>query len=158
MAVIKTFQGGEPTFASTRGTLTRIDQIAAPADTLARLSLCRVLVRTGIRVQLIRSIRRHDHSLVTREKSPKQERTKYEPTWSAEDMNAFWTSGWKRPEVVGAVEKAPEENKAKFDHLVDTEKMAKGGHRLLHHNSVERGAALPGQKTQRSERSEPMHK
>ena len=33
--------------------------------------------------------------------------------------------GWKRPEVIGAVEQTLEENKAKFDHLVDTEKTAK---------------------------------
>ena len=60
MAVINTFQGGEATFGSTRGTLPRIDHIAAPAK-MAKLNLCRVQVRTGIRQQLIRSTRRHDH-------------------------------------------------------------------------------------------------
>ena len=45
MAVINTFQGGEATFASTRGTLTRIDYITVPAEMLGRLNLCRVVVR-----------------------------------------------------------------------------------------------------------------
>ena len=44
--------------------MTRIDCIAAPADMLARLRLCRVLVGTGIRLQLVRSTQRHDHSPV----------------------------------------------------------------------------------------------
>ena len=58
MVVINTFQGGEATFASTRGAVTRIDCIAAPAEMLARLNLFR------IRLQLTRSTRGHDHSLV----------------------------------------------------------------------------------------------
>ena len=60
--VINTFQGREATFASTRGTLTRIDYIAALAEMLARLHLCRVFLRTGIKLQLTRSTRRHDHT------------------------------------------------------------------------------------------------
>ena len=39
-------------------------------------------------------------------------------------MNACWTTGWKRLEVTGAIEEALEENTAKFDHFVDTEKTA----------------------------------
>ena len=39
-------------------------------------------------------------------------------------MNACCTAGWKGLEVTGGIEKALEENKAKFDHLVDTEKTA----------------------------------
>ena len=62
--VINTFHGGEATFVSTRGTMTSIEYIAAPGDMLARLRLCRALVRTGIRLQLVRSTQRHDHSLV----------------------------------------------------------------------------------------------
>ena len=38
-------------------------------------------------------------------------------------MNACCTAGWKGLEVTGGIE-ALEENKAKFDHLVDTEKTA----------------------------------
>ena len=64
MAVINTFHGGEATFVSTRGTMTSIEYIAAPADMLARLRLCRALVRTGTRLQLVRRTQRHDHSLV----------------------------------------------------------------------------------------------
>ena len=41
VAVISTFQGGEATFASTRGALTPIDYLAAPAEMLSRLDLCR---------------------------------------------------------------------------------------------------------------------
>ena len=58
------FSVREATFPSTRGTLTRIGYIAHPAEMLARWNLCRVLVRTGIRLQLRRSTRRHDHSPV----------------------------------------------------------------------------------------------
>ena len=64
MAVINTFQGREATFASTRGRFTSIDCIAAPAHVLARLRLCRVVVRDGMRLQLVRSTQGHDHSLV----------------------------------------------------------------------------------------------
>ena len=64
IAVINTFQSAEATFVSMRGTMTRIDCIAALADMLAQLRLCRVLVRTGIRVQLVRSTQRYDNSLV----------------------------------------------------------------------------------------------
>ena len=60
------------------------------------------------------------------QKCSKQEKAKEEPAWSAEAMNACWTAGWKRPEVTGAIEKVLEENKAKFDHLADTEKTAHG--------------------------------
>ena len=63
--VIKTFRGGEETFTSTRGALTRIDCIAAPAEMLPWLNLCRVLLTTGIRLQVVKSIHRHDHSPVT---------------------------------------------------------------------------------------------
>ena len=47
LAVIKTFQGGEATFSSTRVTLTQIDHIASAAEMLQKLDLCRVLVRTA---------------------------------------------------------------------------------------------------------------
>ena len=52
------------------------------------------------------------------------EQVKEEPTWSVEAINACWTNGWKRLEVTGAIAKALEENKAKFDHLVDNVKTA----------------------------------
>ena len=124
--MINTVHVGEATFASTRGTLTRIDNIAAPAEILTRLNLCRVLVRTGIRLRLIRSTRRHDHSLVIAvfQKKTEQVKAREEPAWSAEATNACWTSEWKRLEVIGAIEEALEENTAKFDHFVDSEKMA----------------------------------
>ena len=61
MGVINTFQGEWPHFSST---LTRIDDTAAPAEMLPRLDLCRVLVGTGIPLQLVRSTRRHGESLV----------------------------------------------------------------------------------------------
>ena len=64
MPVINTFHGGEATFVSTRGNMTSIEYIAAPADMLARLRLCRVLVKNGIRLQLVRSTQSHDHSPV----------------------------------------------------------------------------------------------
>ena len=54
-----------------------------------------------------------------------EKKAREEPFWSAEAMNACWTSGWKRPEVMGAIEKkALEENKTHIDHLVDNEKTA----------------------------------
>ena len=40
-----------------------------------------------------------------------QEKARGEPVWCAEAMNACWTSGWKRPEVTGAIEEALEEKK-----------------------------------------------
>ena len=106
--------------------LTRIDNIAAPAEILTRLNLCRVLVRTGKRLQLIRSTRRHNHSLVIAlfPKKTEQEKAREEPAWSAEAMNACWTTEWKRLELTGGIEEALEENTAQFDHFVDTEKMA----------------------------------
>ena len=90
MAVINTFQVGEATIASTRGTLTRIDYIARSAEMLARWILCRVLVRTGIRLQLRRSTRRHDHSPVIAVflKETEQKKARKQPAWSAEAMNA----------------------------------------------------------------------
>ena len=64
MAVINTFHGGEATFVSTRGIMTSIEYIAAPADMLARLRLCRELVRIGIKLQQVGSTQSHDHSPV----------------------------------------------------------------------------------------------
>ena len=112
MAVINTF-----TFASTRETLTRIDHIAAPAVMLARLRLCRVLVRTGTRLQLVRRTQRHDHSPVIAVSQGNQgkEKARDEPAWSAEAINAFWMTGWERPEVIGALKEAFQEKKAEFD-------------------------------------------
>ena len=52
------------------------------------------------------------------------EQAKEELTWSGEAINACWTNGWKRLEVIGAIVKALEENKAKFDHFVDNLKTA----------------------------------
>ena len=105
MAVIFTFQGGEATFASTRGTLTRIDYIAAPADLLARLRLCRVLVRTGISLQLVRSTQRYDHSSVIGvfQRDSWKERARDERAWSADATNACLdgTSQRKRNGEVG---------------------------------------------------------
>ena len=124
MAVIFTFQGGEATYASTRRTFTRIDHIAAPADMLARLRLSRVLVRTEIRLQLVRSTQRCDHSPVIAvfQRDSWKEKSRNEPAWSAEASNACWMTGWKRPEVIGALEEALQEKKAEFDRLVDSEK------------------------------------
>ena len=34
-------------------------------------------------------------------------------------MNSCWTAGWQMQEVIGAIEQAFEESKAKFNHLVD---------------------------------------
>ena len=108
MAMINTFQGGEATFARTRRTQTRLDHIAASADLLARLRLRRVLVRTGIWLQLTRSTQRHDHSPVFAvfQRNQVKEQTRDEPAWSAEAINACWMNGWKRPEVIGALEAA----------------------------------------------------
>ena len=118
--MINTFQGGEATFARTRRTFTRIDYIAAPADMLARLRLCRVLVRTGIRLQLFRSTQRHDHSPVIAvfPRDQWKERARDEPAWSAKATDACWWNGWKRSEVIGAIEEALPDEKAEFDRLV----------------------------------------
>ena len=74
--------------------------------------------------------------------------TREEPAWSAEALNACWTSGRKRPEATGATEETLEEKKAEPDHLADSED---GGRdqRFLHKNSDERSATSAGQKTQR---------
>ena len=82
MAVINTLQEREATFASTTGTLTRIDYIAAPAQMLARLTLRRVLARIGIRLELTRSTRRHDRSpaMAVFQTRSEQEEAKEEPT------------------------------------------------------------------------------
>ena len=108
-----------------RGTLTRINHIAAPADMLPRLDHYRVLVRTGIRLQVPRSIRRHDlssdSSLPRVLKATEREKTQHD---QQRPINSCWTAGRTRPEVIGAVEQALEEKKAKFDDLVDTEKTA----------------------------------
>ena len=53
----------------------------------------------------------------------KKKRKKNQPC-QREAMNACWTNGWKRPEVTGAIKEALEENKTKFDHLVDKEMTA----------------------------------
>ena len=82
-----------------------------------RLDVRRVLVRTGVRPQVARSIYKHDHSPVI---AVFQKYSWQEEAWSLEAMNACVTAGWKRLEVVGGFEKALEENKAKFDRLVDT--------------------------------------
>ena len=124
--MINSFQGGEATFASKRGTLTRIDYIAAPEDVLALLRLCRALVRTGIRLQLVRSTQRHHHFPVIAVFHIDQwkEKARDETAWSREALNACWMNGWKRLEVMEAHEEAPQEKKADFDRLVDSEKTA----------------------------------
>ena len=117
LAVPNTFKGGEATFSSTKGTLTQIDYIAALAEMLLQADQCWVLVRTAIRLQVVKSIHRHDHWRVIAvfQECSRRERTRQEPAWSAQAINACWTAGRKRPEVVGAVVQALEEKKAKFD-------------------------------------------
>ena len=61
MAVINISKRGESNFKRARGTLTQIADIAAPAEMLPRLDQCRVLVRTGIRLQAVRSMHKDDH-------------------------------------------------------------------------------------------------
>ena len=47
-----------------------------------------------------------------------------EPTCSAEAVSVCRMNGWKRPEVIVALEEALQERKAEFDRLVDSEKTA----------------------------------
>ena len=84
-------------------------------------------------------------------KRPEQEKAREEPAWFAEAMNACWTTGWKRLEVTGAIEEALEENTAKFDHFVDTEKTADAINDFCKkRRSDERGATSVGQKTHKA--------
>ena len=115
VAVINTFQGGEATFASTRGALTPIDYLAAPAEMLSRLDLCR---------QNWNPTATGKDQTDTRQTFQLQQSLKHVPSNKKREKSACWTAGWKTPEVKGAIEKALEENMAKFDHIVDTEKMA----------------------------------
>ena len=64
LAVINISKRGESNFKRARGTLTQIADIAAPAEVLPRLDQCRVLVRTGIRLQAVRSMHKDDHCSV----------------------------------------------------------------------------------------------
>ena len=64
-------------------------------------------------------------------------------------MNACWTNGWRRLEVLGAIEEAAKEKKAEFEHLVDSERTADAINDLLTTNSEERGTPPAGQMTQR---------
>ena len=84
--MINAFEGGEGTFSSTRVTLARIDHVVAPADMPRRLDQCRVLVRTRIRVQCVRSIQRHGHSpvIAVSQECPRRESTREEAAWSEE--------------------------------------------------------------------------
>ena len=116
--MINTFQGGEATFACTKGALTRIVCIAAPAEMLAA-ELVPNTAAVGKEHAKARSLS-CDCGLPKTE----QENAREEPAWSAEAMQSCWTTGWKRLEVTGAIEEALEENKAKFDHLEETEKTA----------------------------------
>ena len=47
-----------------------------------------------------------------KKKNPEHQKAREEPVWSAEAMNACWTSGWKRTEVTGATGEALEEKNA----------------------------------------------
>ena len=127
MAVINTLQGGEATFAEPVSSLGKNCHMAAVDKELAKAPSLSC-----------------DCSFP---KKKQQEKAREEPAWSAEAMSACWTSGWKRLEVIGGIEEALKENKAKFDHLVDTGKTADAI--ILHKNSDERGATPARQKTQR---------
>ena len=83
VSVINTFQGGEGTFTSTRVTLVRF---VALAEMPRRLGQCRVLVRTRVRVQFVRSIHRHGHSPVKAvfQVCPRRESMREEAAWSEE--------------------------------------------------------------------------
>ena len=113
---INMFLGYEATFTSTRGTLSWIDHIAAPTEMLPQLDQCRVLVKTGIRLQVVRSVFRHGHSpeRAVSQQCPSRERTSEEAARSAEAIDPCWTAGCNSPEVIGCVEQALEENRAKF--------------------------------------------
>ena len=65
-------------------------------------------------------------------------------------MNACWTTGWKRLDVTGAIEEALEENTAKFDRIVDTEKTADAISDFCKKKSDERDATSVGQNTHKA--------
>ena len=72
-----------------------------------RLDQCRVLIRTGIRLQVEKGHAQGWSLLGDSSRSsmhPRRERAREEPTWSADATNAYWTAGWKRLEVTDAVE------------------------------------------------------
>ena len=119
---------------------------------LPRLDLRRGLVRTGVRLQVARGIYKHDHSPVT---AVFHKYSRQEEAWSLEAMNAYVAAGWKRLEVVGGCEKALEENKAKFDRLVDTLKTADAINDFCIKTVA---SATEDRRTRRSERSEAVHK
>ena len=105
MAVINTFHGGEATFAEPVSSLGKNCNTVAVDKELAKA----------------RSLS-CDWSFPPKDQSKKKREE--EAVWSAEAMNACWTSGWKRLEVIGGIEEALEETTAKVDHLVDTKKTA----------------------------------
>ena len=101
---------------------------------------------------MARSIYKHDHSPVM---AVFQKYSRQEEAWSLEAMNACVTAGWKRLDVVGGFEKALEENKAKFDRLVDTLKTADAINDFFIKTVT---SATEDRKTRRSERSVAVHK
>ena len=103
--VIRTFQGGAATFSSTRGGPTQIYHSASPTEMGPRLDPRRILVRTGIRLQVARSNCKHDHSPVI---AVFQKCSRQDKACSPEAMNACCTAGWKRLEVIGGIEKSLE--------------------------------------------------
>ena len=58
--VLNTSKGGEATFASSTGNLSRSYDIAVPGTMLNGMVQCRVLIREGKRLQLARRLGRHD--------------------------------------------------------------------------------------------------
>ena len=79
---------------------------------------------------MVRSVFRHGHSpeRAVSQHCPSRERTKEEAAQSAEAINACRTAGCNSPEVIGCVEQALEENKAKFGYSVGTEKTVDATH------------------------------
>ena len=92
----------------------------------SRLQLCRVLLRTGIRLQLVRSTQRHDLSFVIAvcQRDSWKDTAKDEPACFAETSIACWMIGWERTKVISFPKKALQENNVEFDRLVDSGKMA----------------------------------
>ena len=131
------FKGREATFASNKRKLSRMNNVDVPVTLLTRLVQCRVLTKEGRRLHVAQRAVRHDLWLVmtcvgrlaqTRFHSGGRPEMVLPMTVSNDSTSCSgrgvkmcWADGWRRAEVVSAVEAALEKEE-KLDRLVHSER------------------------------------
>ena len=132
-----------PTFWGMRGGSSRIDHLLVSREAVGSVERCRVMQASGTRLQAVAARRRVDHfpvQMVLRFDLRPWSLAPVEHVWDKPALNECLLRGWRRKEVVQAVEKGIGEKSANIDEMVRWDGAPDGLHQLIV-STVEAAAA-----------------